>query len=261
MLNVDKIYLWKNGEQWGPYAISQVQGMWNSGTITTDMLYWCEGMSQGRPVAEIMSDIKNPMPEPPPIPAETDHGQATTSEPPPIPGAATFHPQINWIPALVLYCISVAVSIIIKVVGLGGDEDTSSSIALAGLPLIVLAVVFMSILHYKCWSALPERFRFTSPGKAVGYIFIPFYNFYWAFVTWPKMAEGLMQWQKSAGVVPNPNVSGLAITYAIIFICASTIGLYPPVGLLINIADVVIFILFYKQVVEAMNGLIKSGRM
>ena len=55
---------------------------------------------------------------------------------------------------------------------------------------IVSAYTAWGRLHYRCWEALPERFRATSPGQAVGYLFIPLFNFYWAFISFPKLAAG-----------------------------------------------------------------------
>jgi hypothetical protein len=181
----------------------------------------------------------------------------TTNVPPPPPhqvhsSTASASPPINWITALVLYCVVNAASILISLVGLE-DKEASAGLLLLALPLIILGIVFTSILHYQCWRALPERFRATTPGKAVGYIFIPFYNFYWAFVSWPKLAQGLVEWQKSVGKSTVTDLRSLAMTYAIIFVCSMTVGLIPRFDILIHIGDLVLFIIFYRQIVTAIN--------
>jgi hypothetical protein len=45
---------------------------------------------------------------------------------------------------------------------------------------IYIAVVFF-ILLYKAWNSLRECHPRTTPGKAVGFLFIPFLNLYWVF--------------------------------------------------------------------------------
>lgn len=166
---------------------------------------------------------------------------------------------INWIPALVLYCVMSAASILLSLVELE-DEEAAGKLTLLALPLIILGVVFVSILHYQCWKALPERFRATTPGKAVGYLFIPFYNFYWAFLSWPKLAEGLVEWQKSIGKATLTDARSLAMTYAIIFVCGMTVGWIPGLNILINLGDLVLFIIFYRKIVTAINEMKSANK-
>ena len=167
-----------------------------NGTITSTDLCWAEGMNDWKPIHAVIARSTNVLPPPPP--------QNHSSGPP-------GRPTINWIPALVLYCVVSTLLILINFVGLD-DEEASEGLAVLALPLVILGVVFISILHYQCWKALPERFRATTPGKAVGYLFIPFYNFYWAFISWPKLAEGLVAWQKSLGRPAVTDAPSLALT-------------------------------------------------
>lgn len=208
-----------------------------NGTIATTDLCWAEGMTDWKPIHEI---IARPTNVPPPPPHQVHTSTASAS------------PTINWIPALVLSCVVSAASILISLVGLE-DEEAAEKLSLLALPLIILMIVFEAILHYQCWKALPERFRATTPGKAVGYLFIPFYNFYWAFVSYPKLAEGLVEWQKSVGKPTVTDARSLAMTYAIIFVCSMTVGLIPRFNILIVIGELVVFIIFYRQIVTAIN--------
>ena len=59
-------YLQVNNEQKGPYALSQIQGMWNSGAITSDSLYWDSQGEQWRPINELIASAP-PVIEHPPI--------------------------------------------------------------------------------------------------------------------------------------------------------------------------------------------------
>jgi len=56
---------------------------------------------------------------------------------------------------------------------------------------VIAFVVFFMIWHYHNWDLLDKDLRKTTPGKAVGYLFIPFYNFYWIFVSYIWLWEGL----------------------------------------------------------------------
>lgn len=58
------IYLDINGEQRGPYAKSQVQTMWNNGVITSDALYWHEGMSDWATISALIPEFAVSLPTP-----------------------------------------------------------------------------------------------------------------------------------------------------------------------------------------------------
>jgi hypothetical protein len=228
-----------NGQQFGPFLESEVQSMLANGAITKTDLCWAEGMAEWKPIHEIFARPTN-FPPPPPPPHQVHTSKASASL------------TINWIPALALYCVTSAASILISLVE-QENEEAAEGLALLALPLMILDITFFSILHYQCWRALPERFRAITPGKAVGYLFIPFYNFYWAFISWPKLAEGLVEWQKSVGRPTVTDVRSLAVTYAVIFVCTMTVSLIPGFDILIGIGDLVLFIILYLQIVTAIN--------
>jgi hypothetical protein len=63
-----------------------------------------------------------------------------------------------------------------------------SIISLLTWPIFIGYFVLVLVWIYKSWEMLPPALRmtgsgtFVSPGQAVGYLFIPFYNLYWYFV-------------------------------------------------------------------------------
>jgi hypothetical protein len=61
-----------------------------------------------------------------------------------------------------------------------GWEAWQAATSLGVLPGIYLAVVWLVLLH-KAWASIQDGQTSVSPGKAVGFLFIPFYNFYWIF--------------------------------------------------------------------------------
>jgi len=47
-------YIYYNNHQHGPYVLEQIRGMWNSGTITADTLFWQEGMTDWQEIKHLM---------------------------------------------------------------------------------------------------------------------------------------------------------------------------------------------------------------
>lgn len=78
-----------------------------------------------------------------------------------------------------------------------------------------LAVIFLFIMYYKCWKALPPQFRATSPGKAIGFHFIPFFNLFWMFYSVIKLSAGYQDWARAMGRTDFPSVTGWGIAWLV----------------------------------------------
>lgn len=61
------IFLWIKEKQEGPWVIGQIRKMWDSGSITADTLYWCEGMEEWCELAPLMEEKEIPPPVSPVI--------------------------------------------------------------------------------------------------------------------------------------------------------------------------------------------------
>ncbi len=48
-------FLYLDGVQRGPYTVSQIGHMVNSGIVHPDALFWCEGLDQWQPVAQLIT--------------------------------------------------------------------------------------------------------------------------------------------------------------------------------------------------------------
>lgn len=121
-------------------------------------------------------------------------------------------------------------------------------LSLIWMPALIVSTVFWCILLYRQWSLLQGHGARTTPGKAVGFGFIPFYCFYWWFVAYAGLATDTNNYLKSAGITSKRMSFGLAVTASIISILACTIGLIPKLGALFQTPLMIIgFILVLQQ--------------
>jgi hypothetical protein len=101
-----------------------------------------------------------------------------------------------------------------------------------GLLLFVIARILSLIYLYRAWASLQRGQARTTPGAAVGFLFIPLFNLYWIFVAFPGWAS---DWQRIRASYTNlqaaPAVSpGLFLT---MIICAfSIIGI--PIAIVLS---------------------------
>ncbi len=89
------------------------------------------------------------------------------------------------------------------------------------IPAIIAYFVMIFVWVFKSWEMLPQAYRVTSagktisPGEAVGFMFIPFFNqFYWNFVMPQGLCDGLNHALAAYGS-PRRAPKGFAIACAI----------------------------------------------
>jgi len=122
----------------------------------------------------------------------------------------------------------------------------------AGLPLclvcigivpLIAGVVLSYILLYRFWGVIQDGRARTSPGKAVGFCFIPFFNFYWIYVAIVGLAKDMNVYCDERRLAGPRAGEGLALAWYIL----SLTSIIPYLGLLISIAVTIIWIVLYKQ--------------
>lgn len=132
--------------------------------------------------------------------------------------------------------------------------------ALISFVVAILALVFTLSLHHRCWASLPQKYARTTPGKAVGYLFIPFYNLYWAFQSFAGLGADCVALARAKGLRGHDHLEGVGLGLAIAFcvssimpfICKMLNGLF-FLYLLASAAEFVLWILFYQGVTKFLN--------
>ena len=67
------------------------------------------------------------------------------------------------------------------------DSKVTELLAVSWVPLVI-AVIANYVFIYKMWKAIQDGHARTSPGKAVGLLFVPLFNIYWIFQVLPGYA-------------------------------------------------------------------------
>ena len=118
-----------------------------------------------------------------------------------------------------------------------GKKSADTLTMIAGGGILFFAVLFIAgsacisaiasvILLYRYWKFLPAEEAYTTPAKAVGYLFIPVFNLYWAFVAYCKLSRSYdkilgRSWSSSSVVV---------CIYAVLFSLSALFGFLSPVA-------------------------------
>lgn len=102
-------------------------------------------------------------------------------------------------------------------------------VALAGAVCLLISFIFGLIGHYRVWNSIQDGQQRTNPGFAVGFLFIPFFNFYWMFVSYVGLAKNLRAYGERHNINVPPVSEGLATTTCILGIC-TTLAAIPVLG-------------------------------
>lgn len=110
------------------------------------------------------------------------------------PSSALFHAWL--IVSGIAYGIGFILFIFFIIITTGpyGHNDVEIFLGLACLSLILLdipAIILYSIWFFRTWKAVPSEFRGCSPGRAVGLLFVPIFNFYWIFRAIPGLSRSI----------------------------------------------------------------------
>lgn len=255
-------YVIENGQQYGPMTADQLAQSAAQGAVTPQAQVWTEGLENWVPATQIegLFQVAAPAPAPPPavvvraarpatggsfpisalgVHPATATATATGDEYPP---TGTKGASFQMVAGLVAGGIVLFVLGIFVTVQLANRGDSSAQAALLGPFLMGLAcigwliagIVQLIYLH-RAWSCLRFGNPRTTPGQAVGMMFIPFFNYYWIFVAIHGFA---CDWNRVVATFPDlrhaPRLTqGVFLAYcicSIVFPPAAIILWFPVMG-------------------------------
>jgi len=142
----------------------------------------------------------------------------------------------------------------------GGLPAFSVALGLA-IALFIYGFVMECVLLYKAWKIIQDGSARTSPGKAVGFLFIPFFNLYWIFQAYWGFAKDYNAYVQrhhdvSAGGISIPKLSvDLFLAYSILILGVLCLSWIPFLGGILQLANFVLLILVIIKLCDAINNL------
>ena len=97
----------------------------------------------------------------------------------------------------------------------------------AAIVLMVYAVVIALIMWYKAWKAIQDGQARTTPGKAIGFLFIPFFDLYWMFQAFWGFAKDYNSYISRHEISTSKLPEALFLAYCIISILTGCLSRVP----------------------------------
>lgn len=121
--------------------------------------------------------------------------------------------------------------------------------------LALIASVLFVIVIYRMWAAIQDGHARTDPGRAVGFLFIPFFNIYWAFQALLGFAKDYNSYLDRHGLDLRRLPEGIFVAYIILCLGA----FIPFVGWLLVAANMVVGTIMIAKICDAVNALPNPG--
>jgi hypothetical protein len=98
---------------------------------------------------------------------------------------------------------------------------------------LIPVIVFNCLILHRGWKAVQDGKAQTTPGKAVGFMFIPFFNLYWGFVAWHGLMQEFNRLAVARGRLDQKVGEGMAMTVCVLqaTICLSVFS--APFGVVV----------------------------
>lgn len=155
---------------------------------------------------------------------------------------------------IVVLVIASVVQLILAIAGFLGFLGVP--FLLLALPLIIINGIVSALLHYTCWNALPAGYRKNDPQTA-SLLLLPIFNLYWCFITFPNMGKGFDQCLASNQLDAGMKKEQLGTFYACALLAEFVTGLIPVMSGLVSLTTLLLFLLFYIEVIKAAGAIAK----
>ena len=141
-----------------------------------------------------------------------------------------------------------------------GETPSLFGVGIIGVGAILLIVAWIiALVHlHRAWFILQSGRPRTSPGKAVGFMFIPFFNIYWIFVCYHGWSQDWNRIKSShSNLAQMPSVSeGLFLAGPICTIAS----IVPIVGLVVAVAYPILFLIMHAKICSVVNAMAAASQ-
>lgn len=110
------------------------------------------------------------------------------------------------------------------------------------------SVVMGCVLHYKLWATIQDGDVRTTPGKAVGFLFIPFFNLYWVFQSVWGWAVDFNSYTSERNIHVKRAPAGLVLAVCII-------AVIPYANILAWPFSLVVMIIHFSRAINGANAI------
>jgi hypothetical protein len=251
-------YVSVDGQQHGPYSGEQLVEFTGTGNITRESMVWTEGMAEWLPAAQIEGLFPAEAPAPATAPAMVRSTTAASNFMRPgqtagyatgqLSGQATAqvqggfrHPQIA-AASFGLWAGTIVVSVLFVIIGfvllpqaaLQAETNPTMMMVVFGLFGVsalcsLIAMILQLMTLHRTWKCLSLSGATVTPGAAVGFLFIPFFNLYWLFRAFYGLSQ---EWNRITAAYEETRLAPRMPEGLFLAFCITSL-VFPPVAIVL----------------------------
>ena len=120
---------------------------------------------------------------------------------------------------------------------------------------LVVQMIITVLLLYKMWAAIQDGRPRTTPGKAIGFLFIPFFSVYWIFQVWGGYPADYNSYvERHRPDLPRLN-SGPYVAYPVLIV----LSVIPFLNILTVFVSLFVFFAIIAKTCDAVNRLAEAA--
>lgn len=241
-------YALRNQQQ-GPVNDDVLKTLLQDRTIDGSTLVWKEGMPQWTPLAQ--TELARMLPAPAAMPTAAPIVPVAQPYPLQAPAPGYYQPYNAQLMKPVAVRIKELNDLFTAwwILLLAGAVTAVIVVGIFGL---IAAVVITYILLYRYWETIQDGYARTTPGKAVGFLFIPFFSWYWIFEAYHGLSKDMNAYMNRNGIAAERQEEGLSLALCILIVCS----IIPYVDFLTAPAAGIIFIILMNKWKKAASAII-----
>jgi hypothetical protein len=116
---------------------------------------------------------------------------------------------------------------------------------------VVVQSIYTFVVLWKMWSSIQDGNARTTPGKAIGFLFIPFFNVYWIFQVWGGFPTDYNNYVDRYRLPVSPLSAALFKAYPILILLTAI----PFLGILVALVNMILFVAIICRTCDAINAL------
>jgi hypothetical protein len=128
-------------------------------------------------------------------------------------------------------------------------------LVLLNLAALVVGVVYVAKFIYRMWAAIQDGRARTTPGRAVGFLFIPVFNLYWIFVAYWGWTRDFNRHVREKGMQAPRMPQGMTLTFCIL----ALVALVPYVNMPVSLVNLALLGVFVASACEGLNAIAPAG--
>jgi len=120
---------------------------------------------------------------------------------------------------------------------------------------LIVQMIYNFVILWKMWSSIQDGYARTTPGKAIGFLFIPFFNVYWIFQVWGGFPHDYNNYVDRRGLSVSHLSSGVFTAYPVLILLTAI----PFLGILAALVNMFLFVAIICRTCDAVNALVDKS--